>query len=154
MKRYIKSLIAASIIGFFLLKIFLNQYSEYNGIRVSSLSNNVYFIQYGVFSGEYSMNENTTNLQNFVYNVDSDEYYVYVGITSSLDNAKKIQDYYKSLGYETIIKEYGISNKEFIEKLKNLDKVLESTTDMTDTSSLINEILETYEEVVINGNKN
>lgn len=152
MKKYIKSLFFALIIGLFLSKIVLSQYDDYNGIKVYNSGETFYFIQYGVFSSKESMEENTINLQNYVYNITDDKYYVYVGIT--LNNKDKIVEYYKSLGYDTIIKEYGISNKDFIEKIKSLDETLKNTTDITATSSIISKGLELYEEVVINGNKN
>ena len=153
MKKYLKSFFFAILIGTLISKVFLNQYKDYNGIAVSNNSSSVYFIQYGVYSDGNSMEENTINLQNFIYNTDSGKYYVYVGITSLDENKDKIVNYYKSLGYDTIVKEYGISNKYFLEKLKNLDEVLKNSTNRTTTASIISAILETYEEVVINGNK-
>lgn len=152
MKKYIKSLFFALIIGLFLSKLVLKQYDGYNGIKVSGLSDTVYFIQYGVYSDKNSMEDNTINLQNYVYNIDDGKYYVYVGITKN--NKEKIVDYYRSLGYDTIVKEFGISNKEFINKLDILDETLKNTNDITATSSIINQTLELYEEVVINGGKN
>ena len=37
-------------------------------------------------------------------------FYVYVGITKNKDNANKIINYYKELGYDTILKEFYINN--------------------------------------------
>ena len=53
--------------------------------------------------------------------------------------------------YETIIKEFGISNKNFLDLLVNYDEVLKSTDDETAISSIINQVLVKYEEVVISG---
>ena len=53
--------------------------------------------------------------------------------------------------YETIIKEFGISNKNFLELLVNYDEVLKNTNDETAISSIINQVLVKYEEVVISG---
>ncbi len=152
MKKYIKSMMLALIVGLFLSNIVLKQYDSYSGIKVSSSNEILYFIQYGVYSNKSSMEENTINLQNYVYNINDDKYYVYVGITKT--NKDKIVDYYKSLGYETIIKEFGISNKKFIEKLNVLDETLNNTTDITAIASIISQTLELYEEVVINGSEN
>ena len=100
------------------------------------------------------MEDNTINLHNYIYNKIDDKYYVYVGITLLDENKDKIVNHYKNLGYDTIVKEYGINNKEFLDKLKSLDEVLKNTDDVTAISSLLSKILETYEEVVINGSKN
>lgn len=153
LKKYIKSLFISLIIGLFLSNIFLRQYNDYKGIKVSSNGNILYFIQYGVYSSQNSMEENTISIQNYVYNVDKDKYYVYVGITALEENKNKIIDYYKSKGYETIAKEYTSNNSNFQKKLLTYDEVLKSTTDETTISSIINQVLETYEEVVISGNE-
>ena len=60
-------------------------------------------------------------------------------------------NYYKNLGYETIIKHYQINNKKFLEELKEYDNIISNTNDLTVLSSLISQVLMKYEEVVING---
>ena len=84
----------------------LKQYDDFKTIKVSNTGENLYFIQYGVFSSLESLEENTINLQNYVYSKQDNLYYVYVGITKLEENAKKIVNHYKDLGYETIIKEF------------------------------------------------
>ena len=111
----------------------------------------MYFIQYGVFSSLESLEENTVALQNYIYNKQDNLYYVYVGITKLKENAEKIVDHYKTIGYDLIIKEFEITNKEFLELLINYDEILKNTTDETVISSVISQVLMKYEEVVING---
>lgn len=154
MKKYLFTFIIALVIGFFLSNFFINQYDDFNGIKVSNNSTELYFIQYGVFSSLESMEDNTISLQNYVYNTVDNLYYVYIGITKTKENSEKIMNYYKTLGYETIIKKYIISNNEFINLIDNYDNVLKETTDNTALAAIINEGLIKYEEVVINGGKN
>ena len=151
MKKYLLTLIIALIIGFFLSNFFLRQYNDYEGIKVSSKGETLYFIQYGVFSTLDSLEESTISLPNYIYNKQDGLYYVYVGITSLKENADKIVNYYKNIGNETIIKEYSITNKEFLNLLENYDTLLKNLNDETAISSIINEILVKYEEVVISG---
>ena len=151
MKKYLFTFLLAIVVGFFLSSFFINQYDNYTGIKVSGLGENLYFIQYGVFSSVDSMESETIALENYVYNINEGMYYVYVGITSIDDNANKIVDYYKNLGYETIIKKYEISNTKFLDELTNYDNILKETDDKTVIASLINQILIKYEEEVING---
>lgn len=144
----------ALIIGFFLANFFINQYNDYEGIKVFGTGEEIYFIQYGVFSSIESMEDNTISLQNYVYNIKDDLYYVYVGITKKEENANKIINYYKSLGYDAIIKKFEITSEEFLSLLDNYDDVLSNTQDETAISSVINQVLIKYEEVVISGSKN
>ena len=151
MKKYLFTFLLAIVIGFFLSSFFINQYNSYTGIKVSGIGEELYFVQYGVFSSVESMEKETIALQNYVYNINEYMYYVYVGITKNSDNANKIVDYYKNLGYETIIKKYEVTNTKFLEELNNFDNILKETDDKTAIASLINETLIKYEEVVISG---
>lgn len=152
MKKYILSFLIALVIGFLLCKFFLTQYNDYTKISVSNIGDTLYFIQYGVYSSLESMEENTINLQNYVYNIDEDKYYVYIGITKESENKDKIVNYYKNLGYDVLVKEYQIKNEEFVNQLMDYDNILKETTDETAIASIINQVLIKYEEVAINGN--
>ena len=151
MKKYIFTFFIAIVIGFFLSYFFIKQYDSYTGIKVSGTGEKLYFIQYGVYSSIESMENETIALENYVYTINEDMYYVYVGITKEENNANKIVEYYKNLGYETIIKQFEIINNDFLEELINYDNILSETTDKTVIASLINQTLIKYEEVVING---
>ena len=151
MKKYLFAFLLAILIGFFLSVFFIKQYDSYSGIKVSGIGETLYFIQYGVYSSVESMEKETISLENYVYNQTDGMYYVYVGITKKEENANKIIDYFKKMGYETIIKKYDINNSKFLEQLTNYDKLLSSTTDKTVIASLINQVLSKYEEVVISG---
>lgn len=151
MKKYLFTFLIALVIGFFLSTFFLKQYDSFEGIKVSGTGEELYFIQYGVFSSLDSLEENTISLQNYVYNNQGDLYYVYVGITKLEENAEKIVEFYKKLGYDVIVKKFQITNKNFLNLLVNYDEVLKNTDDETAISSVINQVLIKYEEVVING---
>ena len=151
MKKYIFTFLIAIVIGFFLSYFFITQYDDYKGIKVSGIGEDLYFIQYGVFSSIENMEKETIALENYVYNIDEGMYYVYVGITKNSENANKIINYYKTLGYETIIKNYEINNNEFLKELVNYDSILSGTEDKMVIASLINQVLMKYEEVVISG---
>ena len=151
MKQYIFTFVVALIIGFFLCNFFIKQYNDYNGIRVSNSGYELYFIEYGSYDTINDMEKNTINLENYIYNEYDNKYYVYIGITELEENAKKIVNHYKKLGYETSIKKFGITNKEFMNIIKNYDDLIKSIDDDTAFSSLISQMLTKYEEVVIHG---
>lgn len=154
MKKYLTTFLSSLIIGFFLASFFIKQYKNSTGIKVSLNNEELYFVQYGVFSSKESMEENTLELQNYVYNIEDNLYYVYIGITKDKEIAEKIVEYYKKINYETIVKKFNVQNKEFIKLLDNYDKILKSTSDDTVIASILNQILMKYEEVVINGSQN
>ena len=151
MKQYIFTFVVALIIGFFLCNFFIKQYNDYNGIRVSNSGYELYFIEYGSYDTINDMEKNTINLENYIYNEYDNKYYVYIGITELEENAKKIVNHYKKLGYETSIKKFGITNKEFMNIIKNYDDLIKNIDDDTAFSSLISQMLTKYEEVVIHG---
>ena len=154
MRKYIIPIFAALVIGFFLTNFFIKQYKNYNGLTVSNVGEELYFIQYGVYSNLENMEQNTISLQNYVYNESDGKYYVYIGMTSLKENADKIVNYYKKNGYNTIVKQYSITNKNFINELKKYDDIIKNTQDETAIISVENEVLTKYEEVVISGGKN
>ena len=115
MKKYITTFIAALIIGLVIGRFILNQYT-FEGRIVSTFKTQekAYFIQQGVYSTKEIMEENTKSLPYYIYNINDNNYYVYVGITLENKNVEKIKGYYNDLGYTTSVKEFNINNEDFI----------------------------------------
>ena len=151
MKQYILTFVVALIIGFFLCNFFIKQYDDYNGIKVSNTGYELYFIEYGTYNTLEEMEKETINLENYIYNNQDDKYYVYIGITELKENAEKIVKHFSNKGYDTKIKKFGITSKEYIKIVRNYDNLLKSIDDETAFSSLISQMLTKYEEVVIHG---
>lgn len=149
MKKYFITFILALTIGFFLSNFFLNQYRDYKGVKVSNIGEELYFIQYGVFSSLQNMEDNTISLENYIYTIEDNMYYVYIGISSDKEVSNKISSYYKKMGYETIEKRYFVSDKNFIEQIKTYDQIIKGVEEETALASLINQVLIKYEEMVI-----
>lgn len=146
MKKYLSTIFLALLTGFFLCSFFLHEYDDYKGIKVSSSGESLYFVQYGVYSSIESMEKNTISLENYIYNKEDNLYYVYISITKSEEVLKKIQNYYKEQGINTISKEFVINNKNFINKVNEYDKLIKESDDSTYISSIINQTLISYEE--------
>lgn len=152
MKKYFVIILFAISIGFFMGKVFLEQYEGYDGVKVASSRGEIlYFIKYGEYPTYEEMEKATINLSNYIYNEINNSYYVYIGITKSNDNLIKLTNYYSSLGYNVYTEEYLVTNKKFLEMLENYDSILSSTDDNVVISSISNQILTKYEECVING---
>lgn len=114
----------------------------------------LYFVEYGVYSDYNEMEANTINLENYIYQIDNSKYYVYIGITKNDEVVNKMNNYFKSLGYNTTVKEFYITNDKFVSAIDNYDVVLLSTDDNTVIGEVVSQGLNTYEEVVIGENKN
>lgn len=126
----------------------ISQYETSEMVAVSSNATNLYYIQRGVYSTKENMNNNMKDFRYYIYNVEDNMYYTYIGISNNRDNALKIQKYYKSLGYDTYIKEKMTDNKSFITVLKQYDQLLSSTNDDNTIKVICNQILAKYEELV------
>ncbi len=154
MKKYLLIIMVSLIVGFLLSNYVLRQYDEYQGIKVYNNGEMLYFIEYGVFDNYEELENNTINLENYIYQIDNNKYYVYIGITKDNEVLDKITKYFKSLNYDIKTKEFYITNDKFIKSIENNDAVLLLTDDNVVIGEVISQGLSTYEEVVINENKN
>lgn len=151
MKKYLLLTILAISIGFFMGKLFLEQYDNYEGIKLTSSNGEIlYFIKYGEYNNTDEMEKETLNLENYIYNVINNKYYVYVAITNDKDNLVKLNNYFSKMGYNVISEEFLITNKKFLEVLKNYDEIIKNTDDEVVLSSICSQVLAKYEEIVVN----
>lgn len=155
MKKYFISIILALITGLIIGRFVLNQY-EFEGRIVSTMSKstNAYFIQQGVYSSKESMEENTKDFPYYIYNIEDEKYYVYIGITFLEENMNKIKGYYEDLGYITYVKELPIDNEDFTIVLNQYDALLKESNDKEVIGTVCSQILNKYEELVLNDSKN
>ncbi len=149
MKKIIKPILLCGLVGFLLSKFMLSQYENKEEIKpVFKSDKSLFFIQYGVYSSQESMKDNTKELNHYIYNFNDDLYYVYIGITNNFENATKLKGYFKTLGYDIYIKDYVVSNQEFLETIGYYDLLLSQTTDYDTIKSICHQVLKKYEEVV------
>lgn len=149
MKKYLFSILIALIVGFFLAKMFLEQYDSYQGIRFTSNNGEtLYFIKFKSYSSKEEMEKNTLSLTNYIYHQNNENYDVYIGLTGESENLIKLNNYFSSLGYTTFTEEYLVTNKDFLKELKNYDTILLGTEDTVVIDSINSQILEKYEEFI------
>lgn len=154
MKKYFLTISISVIIGFFLSIFLLNQYKDYNGIKVYNEGEEYIFLELGTYNSSEEMEKNAINLENYVYRKDNNKYYMYVGITKNKDNATKMKKYYESKSLNVEEKIFYISNKKFNESIENLDNILVNSNDEVVINEIINQGLNKYEEIILNGSKN
>ena len=151
MKKYFKAILISLIIGFFLSYFFLTQYKDFKGITVSTEGDEYYFLSNGEYSSKEEMEQSGVKLENYVYRKDGVNYYMYVGITKNKDNAEKMKNYYARKNINVEIKDFYISSNKFKEAIDNLDNILINSNDEIVITEIINQGLNKYEEIILNG---
>lgn len=144
---FIVPIIISILLGGLCGKLVFSQYQMKQ--EVFNENNTVYFLQQGVYSSEESLNKNTAQLQSKVSVLENGKYYVYIGITKNLENAKKVKKMYEEKGYNIYQKELPISNYEFINNLEQYDILLTSAQKEEEIQSVIDVILASFEETVL-----
>lgn len=148
MRKYLFPVSVSLILGISMAYFIIKQYESLPALAVSSDAESLFYIQRGVYSDMDNMKNNMKDFTNYIYNVEGNQYYAYIGITTSKENALKIQNYYKSLGYDTFLKEKVTDNKDFINILKQYDELLAKTDDNESIKVICNQVLAKYEELV------
>lgn len=148
MKKYIFPVSVSLCLGIFMAYFIIHQYESYDGITVSKMASKLFFIQKGVYSDKSNMTDGMKDFVNYIYNVEDNMYYTYIGISSVKDNAVKIQNFYKKIGYETYIKEKIVDSHDFVKVLNEYDNVLTKTNDDESIKAICNQVLSKYEEYV------
>lgn len=152
MKKYFWSIFLSLIIGVYLGKFVLNQYDDFNIISTFNYSDTLYFLQQGVYSNIDIMKDEMSFFPYYIYNLENDGYHTYVGITKSLENALKVKEYFNDMGYDIYVKENNINNSVFSSVVAQYDLLLVDAEGDA-IGDICNQVLSSYEELVINDNK-
>ncbi len=128
----------------------ISNYENSENITISKNARTIYYIQKGVYSSKDSMKKNMNVFTHYIYNIENNKYYTYIGITTNKENAIKIKEYWNKQGHETYIKEKITDNKSFITILAQYDKILKETQDSGTIMTICNQVLSKYEEMVKN----
>lgn len=148
MKKKLLYIFIAILIGVFIGKYIYNGYQIETKEAFKNTNENVYLIQYGVYSSNESMIENTKKLKNYFYYVENNEYHVIIGITKDrdlIDKIKKVQEVDNIYEKKVVINKY-----EFLESLKQYDNLIKNTEDKNTILTAEKQVLSKYEELVIN----
>lgn len=113
----------------------------------------IYIIQYGVYSSNESMIENTKRLKNYFYYEKDGKFYVLIGITSNNELKEKIVSSY-SIDTETYIKKIKTDNTTFLETLKQYDNLISNTNDKNTIVNAEKQVLSKYEELILRSESN
>lgn len=148
MKKYLFPATVSLIFGTLIAYFLISSYDHAEGITVSRNAETIYYVQRGAYSSKESMQENMEDFEHYIYNVEDNMYYTYIGISTTQKNAEKIQGYYKEKGYDTYIKEKITDNVSFLTVLGQYDELLSKTEDGGTINAICNQVLAKYEELV------
>lgn len=155
MKKYIVPILSALLVGFFLAKFMIDQYDKKQSLKtVFNNSETLYFIQQGVYSTKESMEKSMNDFAYYIYTIENDKYYTFIGITKLKENSDKLKGFYEKLGYVSFIKEINVDSSAFIEVLEQYDKLLQTTDDSNTIKAICSQVLGKYEELVLNEHQN
>ena len=148
MKKYILTIIVSLSVGFLLSNYMIKEYgSTPLTLPVFNETKTAYLIQQGVYSTEESMQNNTSNLSDYIYSNIDGMFYVYVAMTMDEENISKLQEYYTEKGINTIVKTTTLTVSSFITSLSQYDTVLKQTDDSSTIKEICKQVLSKYKEV-------
>lgn len=146
--------ILAILIGVILGKNIYDGYAkEIESTFSEKETKEVYLIQYGVYSSNESMLENTKKLKNYFYYEEDDKFYVLIGITSDNELKEKIINSY-DLDTDVYMKQIKTDNTTFLETLKQYDKLISSTEDKNTIITAEKQVLSKYDELILRSESN
>ena len=148
MKKYLFPVTISLLIGISMAYFIIKQYEGMPILAVSSNAETLYYVERGIYSDLENMENNMKDFTDYIYNTENNQYHTYIGITTNKENALKIQNYYKNLGYDTNLVEKITDNKEFINILRQYDELLNETDDSESIKTICNQVLAKYEEMV------
>lgn len=142
MKKYLIIIIISLFIGFLFSYYIIKEYDD--AVLPTFLNGKtVYLVQQGIYSNYDNMINNTKAIDNYIYEVKNELYYVYVGMSLSKDNAMKIQNIYE---FETTIATITLNN-EFIKTIEQYDSLLSETNDKDAIKEICKQLLSKYKSV-------
>ena len=112
-------------------------------IATSTQSEKVYMLLYGSYNSKEKVDKIT--IDNYILEEDNGFYKVYIGVSLSLENAKKIKEIYNNLGNSIYIREKYINDFEFIYYLESVDKFDNLSND--EILNIEDDIIDKYKEI-------
>ena len=133
-------------VGTFLYSNYLyNKEDKFNSYKI-------YLLETGPFDNYETLEENNKILDSYFYFKDEKGYYSILAITENENNLAKLGELYKDIE-NIIIKEELTTNMEFIESLKQYDKII-IDGDNNDIFNGMKQITSKYGELILNNEEN
>lgn len=120
---------------------------DFKLLKTFKENNDFYLLQLGTYDTKEIMQRDTRDINPKVYEVKNDKYYVYVGISSNMNNLNKIKDIYKD--EELTTKVINIKNEEFINNLRQFDILIDNTDDKDEILTIEEVVLSSFNKKIL-----
>ena len=116
-------------------------------IIASSSYGDVYMILYGSYNNKSKVEK--LKIDNYILKKEGNFYRVYVGATSSLDNAERIKNIYLKQGVSVSIRNEASYDIDFVDYLQSVDNYTDKTDE--DILEIQKNIVKKYKDKFENG---
>ena len=120
---------------------------DFKLLKTFKENNDFYLLQLGTYDTKEIMQRDTRDINPKVYEVKNDKYYVYVGISSNINNIDKIKGIYKD--EELTTKVINIKNEEFINNLRQFDILIDNTDDKDEILTIEEVVLSSFNKKIL-----
>ena len=127
--------------------IFASYKSNMEHIIASSSYGDVYMILYGSYNNKSKVEK--LKIDNYILKKEGNFYRVYVGATSSLDNAERIKNIYLKQGASVYIRNEANYDIDFVDYLQSVDNYTDKTDE--DILEIQKNIVKKYKDKLENG---
>lgn len=146
MKKLLVKGIMFIILGFILGNFIFKNKNEI--IKKISKEDTCYFIQEGVYKDETSLKKNLNLINTKAYDINNDEYHVYLGITKDYEIANELVKIYENRGYKTYLKKKKVLSKKFLNNVKQFDSLIKATTNEDKILTIEEVVLANYMQII------
>ena len=105
-----------------------------------------YCLQYGIYKDKDNMQKETRDISPKLVIEKNNNYYVYLTITSNLDNAEKLKKYFEEDGISSYLKEIKVESEEFKNNVREFDILIENTNRKNEVYTIEEVVLSNYEK--------
>ena len=126
-----------------------NLYSkvDFKLLKTFKENNDFYLLQLGTYDSKESMQRDTRDINPKVYELKNNKYYVYVGISSNINNINKLKDIYSN--EEVTTKVINIKDEEFINNLRQFDILIDNTSNKEEILTIEEVVLSSFNNKVL-----
>lgn len=144
-KKFLLPFFLAILVGFVFAQAVYKEYM----LQSETITFNTYILQEGVYTNKETLDEHLKDLDKYILYEEDGKYYVYLAMTTSLNNVNKLKSIYEDDNLSVYVRKANILNDEFVTNLEQYDLLLEDVRDEEEIFAINETILSSYEELIL-----